>query len=103
MLIDVWRELGLEGMAQVDLDVHRNRHQPLSALTEMAETVLATVVGRLVSEGRVSIGDGIGGRSGGESGRDASHACPGRLGSHREGGEAGAPVERPPLAGTIAR
>ncbi|HXP99266.1 MAG TPA: glucosyl-3-phosphoglycerate synthase, partial [Solirubrobacteraceae bacterium] len=29
MLIDVWHELGLQGMAQVDLDVHRNRHQSL--------------------------------------------------------------------------
>jgi glucosyl-3-phosphoglycerate synthase len=62
MLIDVWRKEGLEGIAQVDLDVHRNRHQPLSALSEMAETVLATIARRLVSEGRLS-GDGIGGRS----------------------------------------
>jgi len=60
MLIDVWRKGGLEGIAQVDLDVHHNRHQPLSALSEMAETVLATIVRRLVSEGRLS-GDGIGG------------------------------------------
>ena len=34
MLIDVWREIGLDGIAQVDLDVHRNRHQPLAALTD---------------------------------------------------------------------
>jgi glucosyl-3-phosphoglycerate synthase len=58
MLIDVWRELGLDGIAQVDLDVHRNRHQPLSALTKMSETVLATIVTRFVSEGRLSM-DGI--------------------------------------------
>ena len=32
MLIDVWREVGLDGIAQVDLDEHRNPHQPLSAL-----------------------------------------------------------------------
>ena len=31
MLIDVWRRIGLEGIAQVDLEVHHNRHQPLSA------------------------------------------------------------------------
>ena len=30
MLIDAWREVGLDGIAQVDLDEHRNRHQPLS-------------------------------------------------------------------------
>ncbi len=41
MLIDVWQEVGLAGIAQVDLDEHRNRHQPLSALSPMAETVLA--------------------------------------------------------------
>lgn len=46
MLIDVWREVGLAGMAQVDLEEHRNRHQPLAALSVMAETVLATIAHR---------------------------------------------------------
>ena len=54
MLIDVWREVGLEGIAQVDLDEHRNRHQPLAALTPMARTVLATIAGRVRAEGRLS-------------------------------------------------
>lgn len=53
MLIDVWREAGLEAIAQVDLDEHRNRHQPLAALTPMARTVLATVAGRAGTEGRL--------------------------------------------------
>jgi glucosyl-3-phosphoglycerate synthase len=53
MLIDVWREVGLDGIAQVDLDEHRNRHQPLSALTPMAFTVLATIARRLEREGRL--------------------------------------------------
>jgi glucosyl-3-phosphoglycerate synthase len=53
MLIDAWRELGLDGLAQVDLDEHRNPHQPLSALTPMAATVLATVAARLREEGRL--------------------------------------------------
>jgi glucosyl-3-phosphoglycerate synthase len=47
MLIDVWRAAGLDAIAQVDLDVHRNRHQPLSALSDMARTVLATMLARL--------------------------------------------------------
>jgi len=47
MLIDVWRTVGLDAIAQVDLDVHRNRHQPLPALSEMARTVLATMLARL--------------------------------------------------------
>jgi glucosyl-3-phosphoglycerate synthase len=59
MLIDAWREVGLAAIAQVDLDVHHNRHQPLRALTPMAHTVLATVARRLQREGRLAeLGDG---------------------------------------------
>jgi glucosyl-3-phosphoglycerate synthase len=58
MLIDVWRTLGLEGMAQVDLDEHRNSHQPLSALEPMAATVLATIAARMEREGRLADVDG---------------------------------------------
>jgi glucosyl-3-phosphoglycerate synthase len=54
MLIDVWREVGLEGIAQVDLEEHRNRHQPLAALTPMARTVLATIARRAQAEGRLT-------------------------------------------------
>jgi glucosyl-3-phosphoglycerate synthase len=53
MLIDVWREVGLDGIAQVDLEVHRNRHQSLQALTPMAYTVLAAIARRLEGEGRL--------------------------------------------------
>ena len=53
MLIDVWREHGLNAIAQVDLGEHRNPHQPLSALSPMAATVLATIARRLVREGRL--------------------------------------------------
>jgi glucosyl-3-phosphoglycerate synthase len=58
MLIDVWREHGLDAIAQVDLDVHHNRHQPLSALTPMAATVLATIANRLEREGRLHGAEG---------------------------------------------
>jgi glucosyl-3-phosphoglycerate synthase len=58
MLIDVWREHGLDAIAQVDLDVHHNRHQPLSALTPMAATVLATIASRLEREGRLRGAEG---------------------------------------------
>jgi glucosyl-3-phosphoglycerate synthase len=54
MLIDVWREAGLEAIVQVDLDEHRNRHQPIAALDDMAATVLATLAGRLEREGRLA-------------------------------------------------
>jgi glucosyl-3-phosphoglycerate synthase len=53
MLIDVWRKVGLEGMAQVDLDEHRNPHQPLSALTGMAATVLGAIARRAEQDGRL--------------------------------------------------
>jgi glucosyl-3-phosphoglycerate synthase len=58
MLIDAWQAVGLDGLAQVDLDEHRNRHQPLSALEPMAKTVLATVARRLQLEGRLDGVDG---------------------------------------------
>ncbi len=101
MLIDVWRERGLDAIAQVDLELHRNHHQPLAALTEMSETVLATIVSRLVSEGRFSMEDGIAGRSGLGP---ASDAGSGRRRQSSQDCEADAtagvraPVERPPLA-----
>jgi glucosyl-3-phosphoglycerate synthase len=54
MLIDARREVGLEGIAQVDLDEHRNRHQSLAALEPMARTALATIAGRARAEGRLA-------------------------------------------------
>jgi glucosyl-3-phosphoglycerate synthase len=87
MLIDVWREVGLEGIAQVDLEEHHNRHQPLQALTPMARTVLATIAARLVREGRL-LSDGAPGGEGGAGAADAWAAH--------------APVERPPLASVAA-
>jgi glucosyl-3-phosphoglycerate synthase len=74
MLLDVWQLLGGEGVAQVDLEEHRNTHQPLSALAPMARTVLAVIATRAAREGRltgVELGEGL--------------------------------VERPPLAGVMAR
>jgi glucosyl-3-phosphoglycerate synthase len=75
MLIDVWHAVGLDAIAQVDLDEHFNRHQSLSALERMATTVLATVARRAEAEGRVTL--------------DKTAA-------------ALAPLERPPLAGVAA-
>jgi glucosyl-3-phosphoglycerate synthase len=80
MLIDAWQEVGLDAIAQVDLEDHRNRHQPLSALTPMALTVLATIAVRLEREGRLIARPQEGA---GEFGVSSGHA----------------PVERPPFAG----
>ena len=40
MLIDAWRLVGLEGLAQVDLGIRQNRHQSLRELSAMAYAVL---------------------------------------------------------------
>ena len=54
MLIDAWREVGLDGLAQVDVEMRQNRHQPLGDLTQMAYAVLRAVCLRLEREGRLS-------------------------------------------------
>jgi glucosyl-3-phosphoglycerate synthase len=46
MMIDVFAEVGLEGMAQVDLGTRQNRHQSLASLTRMSSVVLRTVAMR---------------------------------------------------------
>ena len=51
LLIDAWKLVGLGGMAQVDLDVRQNRHQPLADLGPMASAVMSAVVHRLEGDG----------------------------------------------------
>jgi glucosyl-3-phosphoglycerate synthase len=53
LLIDVYKDVGLDAMAQVDLDVRQNRHQPLAKLGPMAYAVLAACASRLEREGRL--------------------------------------------------
>jgi glucosyl-3-phosphoglycerate synthase len=48
MLIDAWRIVGLDGLAQVDLGVRQNRHQPLRDLSAMAYAVLVAASTRLL-------------------------------------------------------
>ena len=47
MLLDVYARVGAHAIAQVDLDVRRNDHQSLRALTKMADEVLAAACARL--------------------------------------------------------
>jgi glucosyl-3-phosphoglycerate synthase len=72
LLLDVHREVGLRGLAQVDLDVRQNAHQPLPALAPMADDVLAAATVRLQRDGRLAP-DGLAG-----------------------------PVERPPMASVLS-
>lgn len=46
LLIDVWRSVGLDAMAQVDTGVRQNRHRPLAELSVMAGEVAAAVLER---------------------------------------------------------
>lgn len=80
LLLDVHATIGLERMAQVDLDVRQNDHQPLSDLGPMADAVLHAVSARLAREGRLDSAD-------------AGLIERPRLDSAEPG-----PVERPPLA-----
>lgn len=54
MLVDVYARVGLDAMAQVDLDEHHNRHQDLAALSRMSKTVLAVLASRMEREGRLA-------------------------------------------------
>jgi glucosyl-3-phosphoglycerate synthase len=53
LLIDAYREVGLDAIAQVDLEVRQNAHQPLRELGPMAYAVLHAVASRLAREGRL--------------------------------------------------
>jgi glucosyl-3-phosphoglycerate synthase len=82
LLLDAYRLVGLEALAQVDLDVRQNAHQSLRELGPMAYEVLRAVASRLEHEGRL------------RGPLPASFLGPGGEVSTVEAGE---PVERPPL------
>jgi glucosyl-3-phosphoglycerate synthase len=54
LLIDAYAVEGLDGLAQVDLDLRQNAHQPLRELGPMAAAVLRAVALRLGREGRLT-------------------------------------------------
>jgi glucosyl-3-phosphoglycerate synthase len=53
LLLDAYALVGLDGLAQVDLEVRQNAHQPLRDLAPMAHEVLRAVAARLEREGRL--------------------------------------------------
>ena len=53
IMIDVYKKVGLEAMAQVDLGTRQNRHQPLFDLGKMSYAVLRAVARRLREDGRL--------------------------------------------------
>ncbi len=53
LLIDAHAAAGLDSLAQVNLDLRQNAHQPLRELTAMSSAVLRAVASRLEREGRL--------------------------------------------------
>jgi glucosyl-3-phosphoglycerate synthase len=53
LLLDAYLYAGLDALAQVDLEVRQNAHQPLRELGPMASAVLQAVASRLVRDGRL--------------------------------------------------
>jgi glucosyl-3-phosphoglycerate synthase len=53
LLLDAYAAVGLDGLAQVDLEIRQNAHQPLRDLGPMASAVLGAVAVRLEREGRL--------------------------------------------------
>ncbi len=53
LLLDAYAQVGLDGLAQVDLEVRQNAHQPLRDLAPMAHAVLRAVSVRLERQGRL--------------------------------------------------
>jgi glucosyl-3-phosphoglycerate synthase len=56
MLVDVWRAVGVERMAQVDLGSKRNSHQSLAALAEMSREVIEALAARLQEPSNMTTG-----------------------------------------------
>ena len=83
LLLDAYRAVGLDRIAQVDLDVRQNAHQPLRDLGPMAYAVLQAVTTRLEREGRL------------QAEIPATFLAPGKQGLQAR---RSLQVERPPLA-----
>jgi glucosyl-3-phosphoglycerate synthase len=101
ILVDVLREVSLPAMAQVDLGVRHNRHQPLWNLTRMSYIVLHAMMRRMDLPDRLAAMPAMAGLRqlpGPEVYLHAVATDEGlRLDSHRE-----ELIERPPMAEVLA-
>jgi glucosyl-3-phosphoglycerate synthase len=59
LLVDALREVGLDGLAQVDLRRRRHRHQSEAGLGVMASEILQTALRRLEGEGRLWLAEPV--------------------------------------------
>jgi glucosyl-3-phosphoglycerate synthase len=55
MLVDIADGVGVDAIAQVDLGTRVHEHQPLAALGRMASEILHVALGRLASQGRLTL------------------------------------------------
>jgi glucosyl-3-phosphoglycerate synthase len=101
ILVDVLREVGLPAMAQVDLGVRHNRHQPLWNLTRRSHVVLRAMMRRMGIPERTAVAEDIPGILQLRAPEAYLHAVATdeglRLDSHHE-----ELIERPPMAGVLA-
>jgi glucosyl-3-phosphoglycerate synthase len=56
LLLDAYRSVGIDGIAQVDLHRRWHRHSDLPSLGRMAAEVMHTALDRLTSDGRLPPG-----------------------------------------------
>jgi glucosyl-3-phosphoglycerate synthase len=56
LLLDAYRAVGLDGLAQVDLHRRWHRHSDLPSLGRMAAEVMHTALARLIADGRLPAG-----------------------------------------------
>lgn len=55
LVLDVFKRCGLEGLAQVDVEVREHHNQPLESLSRMAFGILQCVFRRLEEDGKLSL------------------------------------------------
>jgi nucleotide-binding universal stress UspA family protein len=59
LLLDLFNEIGLNAIAQVDLEERIHRNQPLASLSQMAFAILQVVIQRLQEKNRIQIMDEV--------------------------------------------
>jgi glucosyl-3-phosphoglycerate synthase len=59
LLIDLFNDIGLNGLAQVDLEERIHRNQSLAALSQMAFAILQVVTQRLQEKNRIQVMDEV--------------------------------------------
>ena len=59
LLIDLFNEIGLNAIAQVDLEERVHRNQPLASLSQMSFAIIQVVMQRLQEKSRIQMMDEV--------------------------------------------